>query len=228
MTTAAPFGTPRLHLRRTDSTSTRARELAAAGAPHGMLVTAAEQTAGRGRQGRTWTAPAGSSLLCSVIVRDPPPLMSLRAGVATAEAVGREAQLKWPNDVYVDGRKVAGILVEGRPQEGWGVIGIGVNVALAPQDFPAELAGRAGTLGLGPEAIEPVLGALLASLRRWLAAPATEMLEAVRARDALLGQTITWAGGTARGAGIDAHGHLLVDTADGRQALNAGEVHLGP
>ena len=227
MSAAAPFGSPRLHLRRTDSTNTRARELAAAGAPHGMLVTAAEQTAGRGRQGRTWTAPAGSSLLCSVIVRDPPPLMSLRAGVATAEAVGLESQLKWPNDVHVDGRKVAGILVEGRPQEGWGVIGVGVNVAVAPEDFPAELAGRAGTLDLEPAAIEPILARLLAALERWLAAPAAEMLEAVRARDALLGETITWAGGTARGAGIDEHGRLLVDTPDGRQALNAGEVHLG-
>ena len=193
-----------------------------------MLVTAAEQTAGRGRQGRSWTAPAGRSLLCSVVVRDPPALMSLRAGVATAEAVGvRQAQLKWPNDVYVDGRKVAGILVEGRPQEGWGVIGVGVNVAVAPaRRSRAELADRAGTLGLGPEAIEPLLARLLAALERWLAAPTEEMLDAVRARDAFLGQTVTWAGGTARGAGIDDHGRLLVDTPDGRQALNAGEVHL--
>jgi BirA family transcriptional regulator, biotin operon repressor / biotin---[acetyl-CoA-carboxylase] ligase len=226
MSPTAPFGTPRLHLRHTDSTNTRARELAAAGAPHGMLVTAAEQSAGRGRQGRSWMAPAGRSLLASVVVRDPPALMSLRAGVATAEAVGAGAQLKWPNDVHVEGRKVAGILVEGRPQEGWGVIGVGVNVAVAPEAFPAELADRAGTLGLGAEAIEPLLARLLGTLERWLAAPAREMLDAVRARDALLGQSITWAGGTARGAGIDEHGRLLVDTPDGRQALNAGEVHL--
>ncbi|MGZ4171177.1 MAG: biotin--[acetyl-CoA-carboxylase] ligase, partial [Solirubrobacteraceae bacterium] len=71
------LGTPRLHLRITESTNTKARELAAAGAPHGTLVTAAEQSAGRGRQGRTWTAPAGRALLCSVVVRDPPPLLSL-------------------------------------------------------------------------------------------------------------------------------------------------------
>ncbi|HEY1565661.1 MAG TPA: biotin--[acetyl-CoA-carboxylase] ligase [Solirubrobacteraceae bacterium] len=228
MSVTARFGSPRLHLRRTDSTNTRARELAAAGAPHGMLVTAAEQTAGRGRQGRSWAAATGRSLLCSVIVRDPPALMSLRAGVATAEAVGPQARLKWPNDVHMEGRKVAGILVEGRPQEEWGVIGVGVNVAVAPEDFPAELAGRAGTLGLGPEAIEPLLARLLAALERWLAAPEAAMLEAVRARDALLGQAITWAGGTAHGAGIDAHGRLLVDTPKGRQALSAGEVHLGP
>ena len=227
MSASAPFGAPRLHLRLTDSTNTRARELAVAGAPHGMLVTASEQSAGRGRQGRTWTAPAGSSLLCSVVVRDPPPLASLIAGVAAAEAIGSEAQLKWPNDVYVDRRKVAGILVEGRPQERWGIIGVGVNVAVAPDAFPPELAGRAGTLGWGPDAIEPLLTRLLGALERWLAAPREDMLEAVRARDALLGQTLTWAGGTARGAGIDEHGRLVVDTGEGRQALNAGEVHLG-
>jgi BirA family transcriptional regulator, biotin operon repressor / biotin---[acetyl-CoA-carboxylase] ligase len=227
MSATAPLGSPRLHLRSTDSTNTRARELAALGAPHGMLVTAAEQTAGRGRQGRSWTAPAGRSLLCSVIVRDPPALLSLRAGVATAEAVGPQARLKWPNDVFVDGRKVAGILVEGRPQEGWGVIGVGVNVAVPADALAEELAGRAGTLALEPEAIEPMLARLLAALEEWLAAPAETMLDAVRARDALLGHTITWAGGTARGAGIDEHGRLLVDTPHGRRALNAGEVHLG-
>jgi BirA family biotin operon repressor/biotin-[acetyl-CoA-carboxylase] ligase len=227
MSTTAPFGTPRLHLRRTDSTNTRARELGAAGAPHGTLVTAGEQSAGRGRQGRTWTAPAGRALLCSMVIRDPPALASLRAGVATAEAIGPRARLKWPNDVYVDRRKVAGILVEGRPQEGWSVIGVGVNVAIAPDAFPVELAGRAGTLGLEPEAIEPLLARLLTVLERWLSAPEDEMLEAVRARDVLLGETLTWAGGTARGAGIDEHGRLVVDTGDGRQSLNAGEVHLG-
>lgn len=227
MSAAAPFGTPRLHLRLIDSTNTRARELAAAGAPHGTLVTAGEQSAGRGRQGRTWSAPAGRALLGSVVIRDPPALTSLRAGLATAEAIGDHAQLKWPNDVYVEGRKVAGILVEGRPQERWGVIGVGVNVAVAPGDFPAELAGRAGTLGLEPGAIEPLLARLLTVLERWLSAPVEEMLDGVRARDALLGQTVTWAGGTARGAGIDEHGRLVVETGDGRQALNAGEVHLG-
>jgi BirA family transcriptional regulator, biotin operon repressor / biotin---[acetyl-CoA-carboxylase] ligase len=221
------LGTPRLHLRVTDSTNLRARELAVAGAPHGTLVTAAEQSAGRGRQGRTWTAPAGRALLCSVVVRDPPPLLSLLAGVATAEAVGAEAMLKWPNDVHVDGRKVAGILVEGRPQEGWGVVGVGINVAVCPGQFPPEFADRAGTLGLGTDAIEPVLGRLLGALERWLDAPSDQMLQAVRARDALLGRPITWAGGQARGAGIDQHGRLVVETANGRQALNAGEVHLG-
>ncbi|MHB1571382.1 MAG: biotin--[acetyl-CoA-carboxylase] ligase, partial [Solirubrobacteraceae bacterium] len=79
-----PLGLPRLHLRAIDSTNERARELAAAGAPGGTLVTAGLQTAGRGRQGRSWSAPPGRALLCSLILRDPPPLLPLRAGVAVA------------------------------------------------------------------------------------------------------------------------------------------------
>ena len=139
--TAAPtvLGRPRLHLRSTDSTNSRAQALALAGAPHGTLVTASEQSAGAGRQGRSWTAPAGRALLCSVLVRDPPRLIPLAAGVAVAEVAGDRATVKWPNDVLIEGRKVAGILVEGRPQERWAVVGIGLNVAVRPEDFPAEL-----------------------------------------------------------------------------------------
>jgi BirA family biotin operon repressor/biotin-[acetyl-CoA-carboxylase] ligase len=220
------IGSPRLHLRVTDSTNERARTLAAAGAPHGTLVTATEQTAGRGRQGRTWTAPAGRALLCSLIVRDPPRLLPLAAGVAVAEVAGERALLKWPNDVLVDGRKVAGILVEGRPAERWAVLGIGVNVALRPDDFPPELRDRGGTLGLEPDAVEPALVSLLAGLTRWLQAPAADVLEAIRARDALLGTPVLWARGAGRGAGIDAEGRLLVSTDAGEVALDAGEVHL--
>jgi BirA family biotin operon repressor/biotin-[acetyl-CoA-carboxylase] ligase len=222
------LGTPRLHFRRTDSTNTRARELAAAGAPHGMLVTATEQTAGRGRQGRTWTAPAARALLCSLIVRSPPPLLSLRAGVAVAQAVGRGALVKWPNDVLIDARKVAGVLVEGRPQEDWSVLGIGVNVAVREAELTGELAARAGTLGLGLDAVEPVLSRLLSELERWLAATPAAVLDAVRARDALLGAPVSWSGGSGRGAGLDADGRLLVSSDQGVEALSAGEVHLVP
>ncbi len=226
------FGRPRRHLRRVDSTNLRARELAAVGAPHGTVVTADEQTAGRGRQGRTWVAPAGRALLCSVIVRDPPRLLPLAAGIAVADTVGNitgdadRARVKWPNDVWLDGRKVAGILVEGRPQEGWAVIGIGLNVALDESDFPPELRTTAMTLGLGPDAIEPTLGRLLAALERWVTAPSDEVLAAVRARDALLGEPVRWAGGFGRGGGIDGDGRLIVLTDGGRVELDAGEVHL--
>lgn len=224
---AAGIGHPRLHLRHTDSTNTRARELAAAGAPHGTLVTAAEQSAGRGRQGRVWSAPAGRALLCSVVVREPPRLLPLAAGVAVADVAGPEARLKWPNDVLIEGRKVAGILVEGRPQEHWAVVGVGLNVALREADFPDELRARAGSLGLGPEAIEPTLQRLLARLEAWLAAPPEAVLDAVRSRDALRGREIRWTGGVGRAAGIDGDGRLLVLTQDGPRALDAGEVHLG-
>ncbi len=220
------LGHPRIHYRLTGSTNARARERAGAGAPHGTLVTATEQSEGRGRQGRTWSAAAGRALLCSVVIRDPPALLPLAAGVAVAEVVGREARLKWPNDVLVAGRKVAGILVEGRPQEGWAVVGIGLNVALRPEDFPTELRATAGTLGLEPSAVEPTLSGLLERLERWVAADAGSLVPAVRERDALLGQPVRWAGGRGVGAGIDARGRLVVRTSDGEVALDAGEVHL--
>jgi BirA family biotin operon repressor/biotin-[acetyl-CoA-carboxylase] ligase len=209
-----------------DSTNARARELATRGAPHGTLVTASEQSAGRGRQGRAWTAPGGRALLCSLVLRDPPRLLPLAAGVAAAEVVGPGARVKWPNDVLVHGRKVAGILVEGRPREGWAVLGIGLNVALRERDLPPDLHDRAGTLGLEPDAIEPTLERLLERLERWLTAEPESVLAAVRARDALLGERVRWADGQGRAAGIDGEGRLIVVTDSGRVSLEAGEVHL--
>ena len=195
--TSATLGHPRVHLRRTGSTNELARELAREGAPHGTLVTASEQTAGRGRQGRRWSAPANSSLLMTLLLRDPSPLLSLIAGVAVCEAIGEAARIKWPNDVVIQrpgvgAAKLAGILVEGRPQEGWAVLGIGVNVAVDLDCMPAELHGRAATLGRDPAAIEPLLERVLDSLRRWLSAPPDAALEAWRARDALRGRAIAW------------------------------------
>lgn len=220
------LGTPRLHLRLTDSTSTRARELAVRGAPHGTLVTSSEQSAGRGRQGRSWTAPAGRALLCSLVIRDPPRLLPLAAGVAVAELAGSAARIKWPNDVLIAGRKIAGILVEGRPQEHWAVLGVGINVALRECDLPPDLRDRAGTLGREPEAIEPLLERLLGLLERWIAAAPSSVLDAVRVRDALRDRPVRWEAGEGRAAGIDDEGRLLVDGSEGRVALDAGEVHL--
>ncbi|MBX5440322.1 MAG: biotin--[acetyl-CoA-carboxylase] ligase [Solirubrobacteraceae bacterium] len=229
---AAPLGRPRLHLREVDSTNTRARELAAAGAPHGTLVTATAQTAGRGRQGRTWAAPPGRALIASLVLRDVPPLLPLAAAVAVAEVAAPGARVKWPNDVLVGDAdppagKVAGILAEGRPQEGWAVLGIGLNVAVRPEDLPPDVRGRAGTLGLEPDAVEPTLDRLLRALERWLAAPDAEVLDALRARDALAGREVAWAGGRGVARGIDERGRLVVERADGtRAALDSGEVHL--
>jgi BirA family transcriptional regulator, biotin operon repressor / biotin---[acetyl-CoA-carboxylase] ligase len=225
------LGTPRLHLRSTDSTNERARALAAQGAAHGTLVTADEQTAGRGRQGRTWTAPPGRALLMSLILRDPPRLLPLLAAVAVSDVVehaGSAALVKWPNDVLLaDRRKVAGILVEGRPQERWAVLGVGLNVALSDDDFPPELRDRATTLGLDRSAIEPLLGELLGRIERWLEADETALLSAWGARDGLRGERIRWTSGEGVADGIDGEGRLIVRLDGGGQTeLRAGEVHL--
>jgi BirA family transcriptional regulator, biotin operon repressor / biotin---[acetyl-CoA-carboxylase] ligase len=220
------LGVPRLHLRITDSTNDRARELALRGAPHGTLVTAGEQSAGRGRGGRTWSAPAGRALLASLILRDPPRLLPIAAGMAVAQLVGPEAQLKWPNDVLLGGRKVAGILVEGRPQERWAVLGIGLNVAVRIEDLPSDLQRRAGTLDLQPDDLEPTLARLLGLMELWLETDAAAVLSAARERDALRGKKLRWAGGEGVGRGIDDDGRLMVEVRNERIALNAGEVHL--
>jgi BirA family transcriptional regulator, biotin operon repressor / biotin---[acetyl-CoA-carboxylase] ligase len=221
------LGRPRLHLRVTASTNDRARALAQAGAPHGTLVTADEQYAGRGRQGRTWSAPPRRALLLSLVLREPPTLLPLAAALAVAEIAGPEAQIKWPNDVLVAGRKVAGILAEGRPPEGWAVLGIGVNVALRVDELPAELHATAGTLGLTPADLEPTLERLLAALDRALALEPAAVLDAYRQRDALRGHEVAWAAGHGRAAGVDGEGRLVVDLPGGaRTALSAGEVHL--
>jgi BirA family transcriptional regulator, biotin operon repressor / biotin---[acetyl-CoA-carboxylase] ligase len=207
------------------------RALALAGAPHGTVVSADEQTAGRGRQGRSWSAPPGSSLLMSVLLRDPPPLLSLVAAVAVCEAIGPAARIKWPNDIVFererDLTKVAGILTEGRPQEGWAVLGIGVNAAVKIEDLPVQLHHRAGTLGLEAKQIEPLLQRLLDALQCALEYPAERLLADWSDRDVLRGHEVSFAGGSGLAGGIDAEGNLIVHRPDGvREALNAGEVHL--
>ena len=222
------IGSPHVHHRLTDSTNARARELAANGAPHGTLVTAEEQSAGRGRQGRSWSAAPGDALLMSLLVRDVKPLLPLAAAVAVCEAVEPlEATVKWPNDVWIDRRKVAGILLEGRPQEGWAVVGIGLNVRT--REFPPELSEIATSLALaGSDAtVANVREALIQALDRWIGAPDAEVLEAWRSRDALRGQHVRWAAGEGTAAGITDSGALIVKTADGARAeLDAGEIHL--
>ena len=268
----AALGRPRLHLRLTDSTNDRARALAIAGAPHGTLVTASAQTAGRGRQGRRWSAPAHSSLLMSLLLRSPPPLLPLIAAVAICDVAGDAAMIKWPNDIVlvraparagaelgvgikapgverpsaegsVIGQpvadtsalaKLAGILTEGRPQQGWAVLGIGLNVAVRLDELPTELSGTAATLGESSDAIEPILQRLLSALERRLTNPVSEVLDAWRARDALRGHTIAWnAHGPGdrrrhgQAEGIDGAGRLIVALpGGGRTTLEAGEVHL--
>ena len=166
----------------------------------------------------------------SLVLRDPGRLVTLAAGLAVAEVVGREAKIRWPNDVVAaDGRKVAGILAESRPQEGWAVLGIGVNVAVRAGDLPAELRDQAGSLGLGVEEIPRILDDVLRGLERWLAASDEALLAAWGQRDALVGRPVGWAQGSGTAAGVDACGRLVVALDDGRLvALEAGEVHLIP
>ena len=225
------LGHPRVHLRATDSTNDRARELALAGAPHGTLVTAGEQTAGRGRGGRRWSAPPGSSVLMSLLLRSPPRLLPLIAAVAVCEVAGEQAQIKWPNDVVLARpaglAKLAGILAEGRPQQGWAVLGIGLNVAVRIEQLPVELRGSAATLGRSAAELEPTLAQLLLALTRWLERSELDTLAAWRARDALRGRAIAWGTGRGRAGGIDGAGRLVVALAGGGLAtLDAGEVHL--
>jgi BirA family transcriptional regulator, biotin operon repressor / biotin---[acetyl-CoA-carboxylase] ligase len=229
----AALGHPRVHFRVTDSTNERAKELARAGGVHGTLVTADEQTAGRGRQGRTWSAPPGKALLMSLLLRDLEErhaLLPLATAVAVCDALPQlGCAIKWPNDVWFDGRKLGGILVEGRPQEGWAVLGVGLNVSTAADEFPEELRETATSLRVaagGAPSNDAVLASLLEALAVRLDQPAEEVLAEWRARDALRGQPVRWAEGEGTAAGIDDAGALLVDTAGGRVALDAGEVHL--
>lgn len=243
---AARLGRPRIHLRRTDSTNERARALAIEGAPGGTLVTTAEQSAGRGRQGREWLAPPGSSLLMSLLLRPPPTLLPLIAAVAACDALERrlpsavQARIKWPNDIVLEEEaglaKLAGILVEGRPQEGWAVLGIGVNVAVEVEQLPEDVRRRATTLGGSFSDVEPVLEEFLEALERRLGEPADAVLQAWSERDALRGREIGWgtqghAGPSSEGTaqGIDGAGRLVVALpAGGQTTLEAGEVHLAP
>jgi BirA family biotin operon repressor/biotin-[acetyl-CoA-carboxylase] ligase len=158
-------------------------------------------------------------VLMSLVLRDPPEGVPLAAAVAVCEALPVDAAIKWPNDIWIERRKVAGILVEGRPQEGWAVLGIGVNVRDAP---PLEHVTSLGD-AIG---VEELLARVVSALDRWLSRPLPEVLAAWRSRDALLGQPVRWQNGSGEGVGIDESGALLVDTGSGVVALDAGEVHL--
>ena len=221
------LGEPREHHETIGSTNDRARELADGGAAHGTLVTADEQTSGRGRQGRSWATPPGVAIAASLVLREFDDLLPLRAGLAVADVAGDRALVKWPNDVWVDGRKVAGILAESRSEAGWAVLGIGVNVAVDVASLPADAAAVAGSLGKSPDEVEPTLQALLEALARRLGEDRDSALGALRERDALRGVAVRWQDGEGTGAGIADDGALLVTLADGSTtSLIAGEVTL--
>jgi BirA family biotin operon repressor/biotin-[acetyl-CoA-carboxylase] ligase len=175
-----------------------------------------------------------------------PPLLPLVAAVAVCEAVGPQALVKWPNDVvfrrgaaeasasaggsarsgsYADLAKVAGILIEGRPQERWLVLGIGVNVAVDLADLPQEVQDTAATMGRSSDEIEPTLRALLEALQQRLADTSAEILAAWRSRDALIGSQVTFQHCIGQAQGVGDHGGLLIRTQDGSIVeLDSGEV----
>ncbi len=224
-----------------DSTQRRARELAAAGARRGIVV-ADEQRAGVGTHGRTWLAPRGTSLLASWILRPAPfapALFAALAGVAIARALaslGREgARLKWPNDVELDGRKVAGAIAHGTSDGGGGVLvlGIGVNVHQRAADLPAEIAAIATSLAMTGEPVDRL--ALLARVTRELdrlelPAEREPAMEEWRSRSTLLGRGVRvdleGASFFGTATAIDDEGALLVHTATGIERVVTGDVRL--
>jgi BirA family biotin operon repressor/biotin-[acetyl-CoA-carboxylase] ligase len=244
---ARRWGVPQCGVFRTLSSSLDAiHDLAAQGAPTGTVVLAEEQTAGRGRDGRTWHSPAGGVWL-GMLLRPAPPLpalgvLSLRVGLVLADVVeavlgirptaisGPRAGLKWPNDVLISDRKVAGILCEGRWQGEslqWLGIGIGMNVV---NEIPAELQGRAVALReLRPSVRRiDVLDQLVPALLR-LTAHGAQLTQfecaAFARRDWLRGRQLrTPLAG--RAAGIRPDGALLVDTGAGTTMVQGGHVEL--
>ncbi len=233
------FGLPRRHLATVDSTNECARRLAIDGAPSGTVVTAAHQTAGRGRRDRSWSAPPGKALLCSAVLAPlgrQHALLPLAVPLAVCEAVESlaplECQVKWPNDVWFDQRKLAGVLIEAQPPA-WAVIGIGLNVAIETNEFPGDLRRPAVSVGHGV-GVGDALAAVCERLGPWVAMPAERVVAEFTKRDALAGRRISWvgAGGRARegsglAEGIDERGNLrIVADAGERLSLGAGEVQL--
>jgi BirA family biotin operon repressor/biotin-[acetyl-CoA-carboxylase] ligase len=239
----------------TESTMRVAGELAARGAAHGTAVIAEEQTAGRGRLGRSFHSPPGANLYVSILLRPTPPGMLaptlvLAAGVAVAECVAgwlgapARVDLKWPNDVRIDRKKTSGILVELASNASlpvWAVLGIGVNLNVDPASFPADFRQRATSLAAAsgrPVDRVAFTRRLFGTLERVLDLHASQGFAAVRPRFEawfrMGGQPVRVlepAGGTLEGvvAGVDPDGALRLRLADGRERrVLAGEVTLLP
>jgi BirA family biotin operon repressor/biotin-[acetyl-CoA-carboxylase] ligase len=222
------------------STMDAASLIAQGGAAHGVVVAADAQTAGRGRRGTVWASPPGAGLYLSFIARphsgEGLPLVTLAAGVAVRDgirnATGLAPDLKWPNDVMVGSRKLAGILAEGMAigTAGQAVI-IGVGINLQPASYPPDVAARAtsieGELGRGVDR-GLVLAEVLAQLWDRLALleqTPGDILQAWRAASPnAMGTRVEWDGRSGVTAGIDDSGALLVKTADGVERIIAGEL----
>ena len=238
------------YVEETPSTQEVARTLAADGAPQGTVVIAERQSAGRGRMGRGWHSPPGVNLYMTVILRPRIALaevaqLSLVAGVAVAEAMETVApgivQLKWPNDVWLLGRKAGGIIAEAvtdqRSRLACVLLGIGLNLNLSAEQIPAELRDRATSvfIATGKRCDRvAVANSLFLRLHSRYMETETHGFAAVRGAwerySALTGKRVTVvdAGTRLTGtvAGIDSDGALLLDTADGQRRIVAGDVTL--
>lgn len=237
----ARWGVPRLEVHEAlASTNDRARELAGAGAAAFTLVLAERQTAGRGRRGRPWHSPPGAGLWMSLVLRPPGGgaalrLLPLLVGLAAARAVERTARgvrvgLKWPNDLQVGGRKVAGVLCESA-HGGAVVAGVGLNVRDTDALPPEVRAAATSVEGEAGVPVERVLlaGALVEEVRRLLDAPVLrlegDLAREVAERDVLRGRRVRLDdGGEAVAAGVAADGALLVDRGRGTEAVVSGSV----
>lgn len=231
------------------STNDEAMRLASEGAPAFSVVVADRQTAGRGRNGRVWVSPPGVGLYVSMILRpnldiEEIPVLTLLIGVSAAEAVrettGLSTGLKWPNDVLVNGYKIAGILCEASLGAGGGapvvIAGLGVNVNTLPQDLPERPLHPASSLAAESGRLhdrDALLDAWIAHTRHWVATLETDGATPLIARwnelDALTGTpvSIAAADGTAVAGldrGVDASGALRVETGNGIAHVIVGDV----
>ena len=241
---------PALNVRRvarTTSTQDLVLRAARAGAVEGFCCLADEQTAGRGRQGREWTAPAGSALLASLLLRRSPAVtagLPFAAGLAVVDALQAccavSAALKWPNDVLVGGRKLAGILCEVAPAPATGnrvAVALGIGLNLSVDRFPPGVNGASlHTLVDHPPDAETLLLAWADALRRRLAGLERGGIAAVigdwRSHSIGLGLPVTVAGasGSFEGVAIDVadDGALMVESGGEVRRVLAGDVHLMP
>jgi BirA family biotin operon repressor/biotin-[acetyl-CoA-carboxylase] ligase len=230
------------------STNDLAIRMAEEGAPEGTVIVAEAQTSGRGRRGRTWSSPAGGLYLSIILRPDLPPdrlwQIAFVASLAAAEAVtrvsGLPARIKWPNDVLLSGRKVAGILVEARKSprrretQRTVVVGIGVNVNI--EDFPTELAERATSIALqlgrrlDMKAVEDAfLETFGARYKEHLREGFPPLLRAWKELDCTVGSEVSVHTGegvvTGRAVEVDSHGDLVIERSDGdKERVSAGEV----
>lgn len=247
--TASQLGCVINVLTETSSTNTYAKELAAHGAVHGTIVTADTQTNGKGRLGRRFESPNGKGLYVSVIIRPKfdisyAPLITTVAAVAAAEAVealcGKKVGIKWVNDLYMNGKKICGILTEASldlemNMLDYAVIGIGINVLHS--DFPEEIKDRASSIedetGIRLDR-NKLCGILLGRLEHYLdRIESREHLEAYRSREILTGNMVTASFGNektaGRAVGIDDNANLIVELPDGSlKKITSGEANFYP